>query len=159
MSELRKMSCKHPADTSSSDSEFELPQKKTMKMSPLVCGEIDKNLKALRSQVDSLFAIEKTLKIPLSLRKLLTENFRCIICHSVMKPPVIFSRCCKRVLGCERCIDTWYRGDGGLSRTCPQCRAERGYSDTSRVNGLDDFLNAVGKIMENDGAGLHDEAT
>ena len=68
-----------------------------------------------------------------------------------MKPPIIYSRCCKRLLGCEGCIDSWYKGDGGLTRTCPQCRADRGYSDTNRVNGLDDFLQKINNLIEFDG--------
>ena len=134
----------HTADSSSSDNELEPPKKK------LVYSDIDKNIKALRNQVDSLLEVQGTLRLPLSLRKLLLENFKCIVCRSVMKPPVIFARCCKRIVGCESCVDTWYRGaqsEGNLSQTCPQCRSERAYADTCRINGLDDFLQGIGRMI------------
>ena len=28
-----------------------------------------------------------------------------------MTPPVIFARCCKIILGCQSCVDSWYRGE------------------------------------------------
>jgi hypothetical protein len=143
-SELNKK--KYVADSSSSsDSEYE-PIPKRARTSSV--SDIDRNIKALRTQVDALFAVQGTLKLPLSLRKLLTDNFKCIICCNIMKPPVIFARCCKQILGCEACIDTWYRDEGSAtSKTCPQCRAERAYAETCRLNGIDEFLEGVGKIF------------
>ena len=40
----------------------------------------------------------------------------------------LFVKCCERLLGCEVCIDTLYRGEGGMSKNCPQCRSERAYA-------------------------------
>ena len=136
---------RHIADSSSSDTDQAEPPKKKKPV------EIDKNIKALRTQVDSLLQIQGTLRIPLSLRILLLETFSCFVCQQVIRPPVIFARCCKRIIGCESCIDTWYRSDAqqsdqNRSKICPQCRAERGYADTCRVHGLDDFLLGVSKI-------------
>lgn len=37
-----------------------------------------------------------------------------------------------------------------MSKTCPQCRSERDYADTSRVNGINDFLEAVAKLFSAD---------
>ena len=98
-SELKR---KGAAD-SSSDSDMEPPKSKRV----LNCSEIEKNIKAIRNQIDSLMSLQGTLQIPLSLRKLLLDSFKCIICHNVIEPPVIYSRCCRRLLGCEQCIDTW----------------------------------------------------
>lgn len=146
-SDLKKK--KYAADTSS-DSDHD-PSPKRVKMSSVI--DIDRNMKALRTQMDSLFAVQNTLKLPLSMRRLLVENFKCIICRNVMKPPIIFSRCCKQILGCEECIDTWYRDEGtATSKTCPQCRAERAYADTCRLNGLDEFLEGVEKIVNGSNA-------
>ena len=103
------------ADSSSSDTELCEPPKK--KICPSY-GDIDKNLRALKNQVDSLLEVQNTLKIPLSIRKLVIESFKCIVCHSVMKPPVIFARCCKKLIGCENCVDTWYRGDQRGEANC-----------------------------------------
>ena len=146
--ELKRMKQKYPADTSSSDSEP--PRAKVAKLSPLVYSDIDKNVQSVKNMIESLFSIEKTLNIPLSLRKLFLDNFKCAICHAIIKPPAIFSNCCKSLLGCESCVDTWYKGEGGLSKTCPKCRAERGYAATCRFNGIDSFLISVGKLLNSE---------
>ena len=69
-----------------------------------------------------------------------------------MKPPIIFARCCKTILGCQVCVDTWYRGDEGQQRTCPNCRDTRAYVDTCKVN---NFLTGISPIMEVDS--VHDD--
>lgn len=54
----------------------------------------------------SLFQISKNMKLPFGLRKHLQETFKChICCSSPIKTPVIFSRCCKQLLGCQLCVD------------------------------------------------------
>ena len=80
-------------------------------------------------------------QIPLALKRSLQENFKCRICHSLpMKPPVMISRCCRNLLGCESCCCNWYSGPEATSKRCPLCRAERGLTETMRLIGLDDFL-------------------
>ena len=37
-----------------------------------------------------------------------------------MTPSIIISKCCKTVVGCEKCVNEW-------------CRAERGYNETYYV--------------------------
>ena len=122
------------------------------KISPLVTDEMGKNIAAIKAQIDSIFEVQSTLKVPLSLRKMLYDTFRCVICHAIMTPPVIFAKCCKRLLGCEACIDTWYGGTGGITKTCPQCRGERAYADTCRMGGMDDFLVAVKNLTSSEDA-------
>jgi len=69
------------------------------------------------------------------------DSFKCHICHvSPIEPPVIFARCCRRILGYQVCADTWYHQDDNMTRTFPMCRAERAYSDTKTLRGLDDLL-------------------
>ena len=63
-----------------------------------------------------------------------------------MKLPVIFARCCKSILGCEACVDTWFGGGQG-SKTCPLCRAERAYTETCRLNELDNFLSTIHPLL------------
>ena len=38
-----------------------------------------------------------------------------------------------------------------MTNTCPQCRGERALADTCRMNGIDDFLVGVGRIISSDG--------
>ena len=140
--DLRKVSDKCVADTSS-DSDQEPGPRKKAKISQ---HDIDKNIKGIKDQLDSLFTVQKTLKVPLALRKIFAEDFQCVCCEGVMKPPIIFSRCCKRLIGCEACIDTWFKGEGARSKQCPHCGTERAFTETSRVNGLDEFLEAIAKL-------------
>ena len=65
-----------------------------------------------------------------------------------MTPPVIATKCCKTLLGCEGCINGWYSGEDALTKSCPACRAERGYNDTLIVKGLDDFLEQVKEALD-----------
>jgi pectin methylesterase-like acyl-CoA thioesterase len=74
-----------------------------------------------------------------------------------MKPPIIFARCCKSVLGCQSCVDTWYRGDEGQQRTFPNCREARAYVDTCKINGLDDFLTGIAPLLEVDSINVEGE--
>lgn len=144
-----KMKRKFPADTSSS-SDSDVPRSKVIKSGQPPYVEMQKNLKEINNKVSALFEINRTLQIPLGMRKVLIENFKCVMCHNIIRPPVIFTRCCKYMLGCERCVHTWYKGDDSLSKTCPRCRADRGYADTCRVNGLDDFLIGISKLLDDD---------
>ena len=43
-----------------------------------------------------------TSDLPIGLRRVLRDTFKCQICHSVpVKPPVIVTKCCKKSLGCQ----------------------------------------------------------
>jgi len=57
------------------------------------------------------------------------------------RTPVILPRCCRQV-----CADTWYCQDDKAC-TCPMCRAERAYSDTTPLQGLDDLLKGIGPVL------------
>ena len=55
---------------------------------------------------------------------------------------------CKTILGCQQCVDTWYHGEQGLSRTCLKCRSDCAYVETCKLNGLDDFLRGIAPLLE-----------
>ena len=63
------------------------------------------------------------------------ETFECIICRSVVKCPIV-SHCCKRIVGCKRCISTWRT----TNTRCPLC-SETGQATDSLVElkGFDDL--------------------
>ncbi len=138
---------KHPADTStSSDSDSAcLPKAKHFKYDS--GGSIGKDINEIKSSLSRLFEIQKTMKIPLALRRVFIEDFKCIICQDIISPPAIFSRCCKYIIGCESCIDKWYEGESGRNKTCPRCRAERGFPETCRLNGIDNFLLSLRSVL------------
>ena len=91
---------------------------------------------------------DATTKIPLALQVAMQEAFRCTICHTVpIQEPIIIAKCCKSIIGCEQCTDRWYSGDNGLTKRCPLCRADRGFAETMRLNGLAGFLKAMGDVF------------
>ena len=104
-------------------------------------GEIKKDLK-------SVLALTPESSIPLGLKRIMMDTFQCSICMSApVVPPVIYARCCKRLLGCQACVDTWYGGEEGKMQKCPICRSERAYADTAMLKGFDDFLQAIAPIL------------
>ena len=106
-------------------------------------------LKELKEAVNKLVAVTPSMNIPLGLRSILYDTFKCSICQSTpMQPPIIFAKCCKTILGCEGCVDRWYRGTEGQGRTCPKCRSERAFVETCRMNGMDEFLAVVTTLMD-----------
>ena len=58
------------------------------------------------------------------------------------------SKCCETIIGCERCVNGWFSGPEALTKTCPACRTERGYSETMVLRGLDNFLVEVKKVIQ-----------
>ena len=103
-------------------------------------------VKSLQEQVKLVLELKKGMKIPVGLIVLLKSTFKCTICLSTVKPPPIFARCCKNLLGCEACVNDLYQD--GMTKKCPICRAERAYSETCRMNGFDDFLNGISTLVE-----------
>lgn len=128
-----------------SDDDFEyIPPKKKVSLS-----ELSSEIKGIRKQIDAVFRITQNMKIPPGLLRQLRESFQCYICRSTIVPPVIFARCCKRIIGCQTCIDQWYQGAEGTSRSCPICRFERAFTETTVLRGLDDFLQAITPLLRN----------
>ena len=103
----------------------------------------------LKNAISDMLTLNKEARIPLGLHRLLRDTLKCKICLSVpMTPPIIISRCCKTVVGCEKCVNEWYSGPDALIKTCPSCRAERGYNETMLLRGFDDFITEVQKVIQ-----------
>ena len=110
--------------------------------------DIKEEFRALRQDMQYLHKIGKDLKVPAALQRKLSETFKCNICqHSPISPPVIFARCCKSVVGCQTCVDQWYRGEDGISKKCPLCGTDRALPETMRLHGLDDFLVSIAPLL------------
>ncbi len=107
------------------------------------------DMRHVKDSINQIFSLTKDTKIPLGLKKSLMETFRCSICMSI-KTPVIVSRCCKRIVGCEPCINKWYSGPDALQKPCPHCSSARGYTETMVLKGMDDFLNQIAKLQLED---------
>ncbi len=103
---------------------------------------------ALQGKMDKLFTITKDMPIPAGLKLLLHDALKWKICHATpVKPPIIFAKCCKSILGCQACVDSWYV-DGGMTKTCPACRSARGLSETMIMLGLDDLVEGLRDILD-----------
>ena len=122
--------------------------------------ELMMEVKAIRHDLSAVLSLSKDMKLPPDLYRQLTDTFKCHICQSTpISPPVMFTRCCKSILGCEVCVDSWFGGENGRSKSCPLCRAERAYSETCRLHGLDDFLTAIQLLLCDENSGRPESST
>ena len=111
-------------------------------------ASIMEDVRSIHRDLQTVLKLTPESKVPLGLKQVLFDTFRCNICISTpMAPPIIYTRCCKRILGCQSCVDSWYAGEEGMTKKCPICRAERAYADTAQLKGLDDFLEAITPIL------------
>lgn len=60
----------------------------------------------------------------------------CIETLDTSKPPIIVTKCCRAILGCQSCVDQ--AGDDGLSKSCPNCTADRKLVSSISANELMD---------------------
>lgn len=103
----------------------------------------------ISSKVSKILDVKTKMNWPVGLSSLLQDTFKCSICHtSPLQPPPIFARCCRSIVGCQACVDRWYRGEPGTERKCPLCRGDRGYADTCRIVGLDVFLKEINGLVK-----------
>lgn len=141
------------SDSDTESSEIHPIKRRRVSLNNYKLQQLTNDMKDIKVELSKAFTLTKCMKVPLALRRLLYETFRCSICRSTpMNPPVIFAKCCKTILGCQQCVDRWYRGEEGQQRTCPSCREPRAYVETMKINGLDDFLTGIQPIFaENEG--------
>lgn len=103
----------------------------------------------IKSSIAEMMSITESTRIPLGLYKIARDTFRCSICHIVpARPPIIVAKCCKTILGCEQCVNGWFSGPDALSKSCPSCRADRGYNETMLLRGLDDFIVGIKNLIQ-----------
>lgn len=139
---------------SDSDYDFDPPPCKKKRKSTQCDHEkfhdaVMKELSGIKESMVEMMTLQKTTRVPLSLLKTMRDTFQCSICHVVpVTPPVIVTKCCKTVLGCSTCVNAWYSGQEALTKSCPNCRAPRGYNETMLLHGLDDFMTKTKSLLE-----------
>ena len=150
LKDKKRMSSVINISSSSSDEDMITPLVKRKHTAEIVkLSNISSDLRRVQNSVDKIFTLTAGMSVPIGLRSVLYDTFKCSICRSTpMIPPRIFAKCCKSILGCQQCVDTWYRGEQGQARTCPRCRSDRAYVETCKLNGLDDFLTAISPLLE-----------
>jgi hypothetical protein len=90
----------HYAGTLDSDDEFE-PRNKRIHLIEKM-NVLTDEVSGLKEIVSDIMKLTKDSEIPLGLKKTVGDTFKCKICHtSPIKPPIIISKCCKSLLGCE----------------------------------------------------------
>ncbi len=141
-----------------SENDFEqLPKQKRIKKDDSTT-DIVEEIRQLKSEVQSVLKITKNLKYPPGLYSIVNNTFSCKICLGMITPPVIFARCCKNILGCEECVDSLYSGENGNMKRCPLCRSERAFSETCRINGLDNFFEGLKPLFVTESPDDHNDS-
>ena len=111
-------------------------------------NEIKESISGMEKKLSEILEVNEKMSIPTGLHRSLMDTFMCKVCRNFpMKPPLIYSKCCKSVIGCESCINKWYSGDEALTKVCPLCGSARGYNETAQILGFDEFVQDVEKIM------------
>ena len=111
---------------------------------------IGQDVSVIRETITEMMTLTADCSMPLGLKRVVNDTFKCCICHVIpVKPPIIVTKCCKNMLGCQECVNTWYSGPDAMLKTCPICRAERGCNETMVLRGLTEFLESIRKIYEN----------
>ena len=108
------------------------------------------------SVVGELASIRQSLSrlqstgLPAGLRRHLQDAFKCAICLDVpLTPPIIFSHCCNRIIGCQQCVQRWQEEDQTLlGPICPLCR-QSAQGTTEVLRGLDDFIEEIRPYLNN----------
>ena len=139
-----------PTSCSSKDEQalFRKKQRCSTNEHLLEFDELKKDVCAIKKAIQDIQSINSGSNFPIGLKRLIRETFQCKICHGVpISPPVIMSKCCKSIIGCESCVNTWFGGDDALQKHCPACHAERGYSETLMMKGLDNFLEGIKSLQ------------
>ena len=111
---------------------------------------IGQDVSAIRETITEMMTLTADCSMPLGLKRVVNDTFKCYICHVIpVKPPIIVTKCCKNMLGCQECVNTWYSGPDAMLKTCPICWAERGCNETMVLRGLTEFLENIRKIHDN----------
>ena len=110
--------------------------------------EVRGDVEVVKDAVREILHINERSKLPMGLYCIMRDALQCKVCLSIpMRPSVIMSKWCKAIIGCEKCVNIWYTGSEALTKNCPACGTERGYSETMHLRGLDTFLTEVRKVI------------
>ena len=89
-------------------------------------------------KLDRILEGVDTLKKQHSFFDKVSAMFECVICKNVMCTPQ-FGSCCKRIVGCQSCINRWLDGHP----SCPHCSTASTATNFSDLKGIDELLNFI----------------
>ena len=137
------------SDSSDDDLNNDEPSKKKRRCDDSkMLQRLNDEVASIRDIMVDMMSLTADTNLPIGLRRILRDTFKCQICHSVpITPPVIVTKCCRNLLGCQACVDTWYSGSEAMNRTCPMCRAERGVNETMVLRGLTEFMEGIRQLF------------
>ena len=86
-----------------------------------------KKVETVKYSWKDIVSLTKNSPLPVALKHFVQDTYKCTICHSVpIRPPVIATKCCKTIFGCEVCVNEWYNEPNALTKFCLSCRANLG---------------------------------
>ena len=118
--------------------------------------DVKTTLETMKREIQDILHLDQASNVPMGLKHMVRNTFQCKICLGIpMSPPVVMAKCCKTIIGCEQCINRWYAVSEALTKSCPNCRVERGYSEIMILRGLDSFLTEAREVVGLSGDNSH----
>ena len=100
----------------------------------------------MKGQIEGYNKLAFGHKFSLSFLESMDETFSCCICKRVPpRTPLVGCQVCSTLVGCQRCTDIWFGGPGGLTKSCPKCRAPRGLANSFIFKGFYNLLTKFSK--------------
>jgi len=90
----------HQTDSSDEDEDL-LPPKEKKRRNEKMLQSIKDELVSLKDTVVDVMSLTPESFLPLGLRRVIRDTFKCQICQSTANPPIIVTKCCKNILGCQ----------------------------------------------------------
>ena len=98
-------------------------------------------------QDNVVVSVERGMVVDWSLRNIqvadvVNKAFKCLICHTLMASPISVATCCKQVLGCGTCVESWLVNHN----SCPLCRS--GEIATIQLTSFSELLKKVRQLYD-----------
>ena len=89
-----------------SDDEFVLKHKKVRFVTSTDFEQLKSQVDEMKGMINDIVLVNQDVSLPVGIVKLVRDAFLCKICHEApIKPPVIATKCCCVLLGCEACVE------------------------------------------------------
>ena len=90
------------------------------------------------TKLDKILHTVETFQKRADLSDIFSGVFECVICKDTMQRPQ-FSPCCRRVVGCQQCINRWLKEHN----ICPHCSTASAKTNYFDVCGMEEVLAAI----------------